>query len=494
MIISRYGLRSCFSKRISTLTNSKCNQTRSYSSASDKKPQALAKSKKKKVSKNEEIDNYNKGMETIRKYDPNFANNTSTKLHGLKKSLLVPKVASTDNLSSAEIQTEGLFAGYRPLFLGNSSLETNSKLDVLDNFFTSFANLKVSAPESETDSYNSGQIKDVIDDLQNGLESEQEQSSLTRENRKPIIPWDASIGGMVYSDKAFKDLPKSVVSKLSPFKLVKLERSQDKSQVKPKRFIKIKVHNSKVSDDLEMVNLFDSDKTKHYDKHIQDGSIIGVTRDQMIKDRKEYENEMNHYLLLFRFLKSDQRLYITYLDKLMRFLERQIFKKIKLHTHSPVLLYRLPIFIYLPPSSIGIKSLRRILRKQIINQSSPLMSILLPCYEKEFQREKLLSKFNNKVNTLLNDLIIALPSYHIHDTDTDCIIQQSPVPNFKRLYWLKPTLRKNVFYGKNIHQEYVFNYSKSYDITRSNIKYMRYPIGLRSKTVKEAFSKDRFYD
>lgn len=41
---------------------------------------------------------------------------TGSNLH-----LLVPKVASTDHIPKKEVNTEGLFAGYRPLFLGNSS-------------------------------------------------------------------------------------------------------------------------------------------------------------------------------------------------------------------------------------------------------------------------------------------------------------------------------------------------------------------------------------
>lgn len=147
------------------------------------------------------------------------------KVFGSNLHLLVPKVASTEYIPIKEVHTEGLFAGYRPLFLGNSSFSSDMRkgknFHALDDGLPNIQVIDASEKDGKLD------VQEIIEDLQktslieNVSDKEQFSSS---HKRKPVIPWDASISGMVYNDMPFKYVPKNVISKMKPFKLMRIER------------------------------------------------------------------------------------------------------------------------------------------------------------------------------------------------------------------------------------------------------------------------------
>lgn len=392
-----------------------------------------------------------------------------------KKSLLVPHVPNTDYIPHSEIQTEGLFAGYKPLFLGNSSLD-EKRADVLDGLFTSLTKIKkgTSAPNGEIN------VQEILDDLQKDdtMETLKEKS-----HKKPVIPWDASISGMVYNDQPFKDVPRNVVGKLKPFKLLRIER-RNKKDGKSDGMIKMKVHNPKIDDEPEVVDLLHENQRNKFNQK------FGTTdTDVVIDSRKKYEIEKVNYAHKHKFIKSDQHIFKTDVDKLNRFLAKEFYKLTKLTLYSEFKDYHLPLYIYVDKSISSKRIFQSFLRKRILNNITPLLTTICSSYPTEEQAEKFKSRVLIKIDTIVKDLSEYLPSVYFTGDVVDCILHPSPIPGFGRIHWLKPTKRHNVFWGKNIDSDFVFNLNKEYKVTRSGVRYMSYPINLHWKTFDAAFTE-----
>ena len=470
------------------------NSTKRFYSNNNSKPNYdnSKPSKRKSSKRTNQIDTTSTNAQARKLTNKKYSN--SLMADNTKRNLIVPRVPPTDNIPTHDIQTEGLFAGYRPLFLGNSSINRVEKSNVLDNFFSSFANLKI--VDEETSDSKEVKVQDILDDLQRETQSVEDIEKIINKNRKPIIPWDASISGMVYNDESFKDVPKNVVSKLKPFKVIKIEKNIDVKEKpnKANEMIVMKVHNSKVSDESKMVNFYELGNTKAYGKQIRSGAILGVSRQEMIDAKKNYEREIKSLPDYFKFMKADQRVYDTYVNKLNRFLGRELYKQTKLNINSHSPSNGLPLFIYLPQGVASKNALQRILRKMLTEHSMPVLSTIVANCESDTQKKGITLRVTNKIIFIISELLLVLPSYQYKDETVECLLSSSPIPNFGRLYWLKQNKRQSTFYGRNIDLDYVFNLNPEYDVTRSNIRYMRYPIALTCKSFREAFSEEIYFD
>lgn len=165
-----------------------------------------------------------------------------------KVSLRLPRVRDTNNISRRIVHLEGLFAGYKPLFLGNSSPETTIELQDMDDFLHS--NTFIASNNTAND-FLTNVNRPVI------ISADFDESG----SKEKLIPWDASVGGMIYNDHPFKNVPRSIVRKLKVFKKPPDERPQltgrGKKDVKQRvaeklrnRYINFKVHNAIVDEGL----------------------------------------------------------------------------------------------------------------------------------------------------------------------------------------------------------------------------------------------------
>ncbi|GAV52809.1 hypothetical protein ZYGR_0AI00910 [Zygosaccharomyces rouxii] len=400
--------------------------------------------------------------------------------------MVVPRVPPTDYISAPEIQTEGLFAGYRPLFLGNSPMNHKNSSTPLDNFFTSFANLKV-VEESEV--VGEVNVQDVIEDLRRGIPSAQMSNSKGR-NRKPIIPWDASISGMVYNDEPFKHVPNNVVSKLKPFKMVRLEKRNDKN-VKQSNMVKMKVHNPKVNDEPELINIFNvqSNGRRPYRHSWKSKNDNGGGSDNAEMVRRDYNEEKVQFANKHKFLRSDQRVMKQDIDKLNRLLVKELHKLTNLTVNMDFKETPLPLFIYVDKSIVAKQALCRELKKRILDHIHPILSMTLSAYENEEQMKRFKTRINARIGHTVRELSEYLPSVSFARSSVDCVLGKSPIQGFKRILWLKRRKRHNVFKGRNADLDYVFNMNGAFNVTRSGVKYIRYPVYLNCETFDEAFSE-----
>lgn len=402
-----------------------------------------------------------------------------------KKHLIVPRVPSTDYIPAPEVQTEGLFAGYRPLFLGNSTFRGEKRSNALDNFFTSFANLKVVEESKRSDEVN---VQDIIEDLKRDTQDTLQNSK--GKNRKPIIPWDASISGMVYNDESFKNVPRNVVSRLKPFKMVRVEKKsqQKNTSGRTTNMIKMKVHNSKVTDETEMINLFSVCATRK-SAQTWNHHYSAASKESALNARKNYERVMKNYAHRHKFIKSDQRVFKTDVDKLNRLLAKEFHKQTNLSLNTVFGENFLPLYIYVDKSISSRRLFRQFLNKKIMEHINPVLSTILSSYEGKDQAEKFQAKIKLKIRNIVRELSEYLPSVYFTGESVDCILHPGPIASFKRIHWLKPNKRRCIFWGKNIDMDYVFNTNGDYNVTRSGLKYMRYPVNLNWKTFDAAFSE-----
>ncbi|QLG73720.1 hypothetical protein HG535_0F02310 [Zygotorulaspora mrakii] len=411
--------------------------------------------------------------------------NGTVQVSSIRKSILVPKVPSTDYIPTRDVQTEGLYAGYRPLFLGNSPVRADRRYNALDNFFSSFANLKVA---EDTKGSGAVSVSETIEDLKRNNTDDNLQNSSGR-NRKPIIPWDASISGMVYDDQAFKDVPKNVMSRLKPFKIVRVERNSDKKrQEKYTDLIKMKVHNSAMNDDSEIVNI---SRVAHVGQrnHIWDNDRSDSKNQAAMNARKNYQRESSDYAYKHKFIKSDQRTFKTDVEKINRLLAKEFYKQTGLTIKSELLKNQLPLYIYVDKSISAKILFRRFLKKRIIEDIEPVLATLLSSYDTRDQAERFQQKINLRINNIIRSLSEHLPSVYFTSKSVDCILHSSPISGFKRINWLKPHKRRCIFWGKNIEMDYFFHLNHEYNVSRGGVKYMRYPVNLHWKNFDGAFSE-----
>ncbi|KAM3165291.1 MIOREX complex component 6 [Lachancea thermotolerans] len=387
---------------------------------------------------------------------------------------LVPKVHSTDHIKQDEIHTEGLFAGNKPLFLGELSLSFKRPSGALDGIFGTLTKIKRATDDGGDQEID---VQGIINDLQTGDKdiSSGEKSAAKR----PVIPWDASISGMVYNDQPFKQVPRGVVNKLKPFKLLKIERKSKSGNSQDHELVKMKVHNSKVNDELQLVDLNRGATRRPPTLELNDSAG---------KAKRFYTDESKS-LTQFKFIRSDQHVFKTDVDKLNNLLVKEFLKRTKLKIDSEFRDNQLPLYIYINKTLSSNALLQRFIRKRVKDHISPLFTTILSSYEREDEAKKFEKRIQLRVNSLVEDLAEYFPSVFFAGDIVDCVHHPSPVPGYGRLYWLKPGKRHKVIWGRNSESDFVFNLSNTYRITRSGVRYMKYPINIHYRTFHQAFTE-----
>ncbi|CAI4049551.1 hypothetical protein SUVC_14G0380 [Saccharomyces uvarum] len=422
---------------------------------------------------------------------------TGSNLH-----LLVPKVASTDHIPKKEVNTEGLFAGYRPLFLGNSSFPSDVRkgknFHDLDEVLPNIQLVDASEKDGKLN------VQEIIEDLQRTSLRESisnmEQSSSSHK-RRPVIPWDASISGMVYNDMPFKHIPKNVVSKLKPFKLVRVERKSNSKNGKKPSMIKLQFHNRRINDTLEFVNLYRNKTHLHesfyHAKTYQESEYSNTNtnrRQKLLKARSDFEHKLKNYAYKHTFIKNDQELFRNELAKLNKVLAREFKKLTKLSIHNEFKREHLPLAVYVSKSNGTKKLFQRSLRMKIMDHIYPVYTTILS----SLTHSKDLKKFENKIKESIEKIITRLsdeiPSTYFFQDGVDCIIQPSPIHNFKRMHWLRYTKRHNTFWGRSINKDVQVSFNDKYVVTRSGVRYTRYPTNLNTQLLETAFEEWDYYE
>lgn len=401
----------------------------------------------------------------------------------VKPSLLVPSVSPTDHLVPNEVHLEGLFAGFKPLFLGNSAA-INAAADFMDsNGYIISKNFKVVAQDGdETSSKN---LETFLETLKNT------EWELEEETPKKIIPWEASISGIEYKDKSFNNVPKNVIGKLRPFKLLKLKNGKRSSKKRPTIIRQIKFNNSKVNDEMFLIDLFNQPNHSHAQMRNNDmtKSIQNLTKEQISK-RKEHFKEVMYFYHKYAFLKRDCDQYRNLVERFSKLAQKEFQKTTGLVIRPGRGDYSVPLHCYINKKVCSNALLERYFRKRLYQD---VTSVLLTFTNT--QDDLAMKRFKRKLHRLqentIKELLSTIPSAEFQE-DSDCLISQSPVVGFNRLHWLKQSKRWNTIRGKNITREY--NYSSGvYSITRSGMKYMRYPVYLNWNTYDTTFKSWNHY-
>ncbi|SCU84532.1 LAMI_0C07844g1_1 [Lachancea mirantina] len=401
---------------------------------------------------------------------------TSTKdkfKHSLVKTelpILLPRVRNTDDIGDRELQTEGLFAGYKPLFLGNSM----NNLEVVKPFNDLITTLRKISVVGK-DSKNGSDTTDAVSENKESTSVYLKQSSADGS----IIPWDASISGMVYNDEPFKDVPRTIVSKLKPFKLMKI--TPKSSRVKKKDdAIKARFHNSKIDDKAELVDLRRRVPLKHQK------AFSSLTHSDSA--RQKYQ-QANTDASKFRFIKADRHVFKSDVERLGRFLAKEFQKLTDLSIRYDLHDYHIPLYIYVNKSITSRITFKRALRKRVVDHIDPMLATILSNYENSEHAENFANRVKIKTDSIVNEISDYLPSVYFTGESIDCIIHPSPIKNFGRLHWLKPTKRHNIFRGRNIDNDFVFSINNDYKLTRSRMRYVPFPVNLHWKTFSGAFEE-----
>ncbi|CDO91860.1 unnamed protein product [Kluyveromyces dobzhanskii CBS 2104] len=435
----------------------------------------------------EEIEQHDQKSEDFTLDPTNNVKRKNTEVHNgdkekTRKSFFVPQVPSTEYLPREDLETEGLFAGYKPLFLGNSPLESTNNDVLLDGLFSSIRKLKNAQINSENNTVEID-VSDMLEDLK---KDNQEYQKL--HEKIPKIPWDASISGLVYNDEPFRNVPRSVVSKLKPFKLVRVEKKNTKGKDMTNDKIKLKFHGTRIKDEPTIVDLVQETR-KMKDK----GSSLDTAGNNASQGNKsKYESERIDYAYKFQFVEADQRIFKNNVSKLTRLFAKEFLKVRNVRLASDFKESYLPLYIYVDNSIQSRVMFRRYLRTTITDYIKPLLVTLSHSYETKDLSKKFEKRVMFKVDAIVNTLSDYLPSVYFKGDEIDCLLLPSPVAGFGRMHWLKQTKRHNVFWGKNVSNDYVFNLNYDVKVTRSGIKRMRYPINLHWKNFNTAFNEWKY--
>lgn len=428
------------------------------------------------------------------------------------RSMIVPRVPSTDYIPSGSIHIEGLFAGYRPLFLGNSV----SPLDGSDKYY----------------------------DMGNNLSNLEGMDS-----RRLVMPWNVSISGIKYHKDdnndtcnivkdAFQNIPDKLLYKLRPFKLYSedvdlwingdntdnnIKRNSCNSdkynsergivygrRSKRNKMVVLEFHNSKINDRPEFIDLYNIREQSHYNKNTNTISYPGHNsrnynhakhygsinyrdiefKKQLKRTQKLYDNELQSLAYDFQFIRNDQ---IKFRDKIQSLNESLIDKfedltglRIQLQSQES----RLPIYIYFQSNLVTKRRLKTIISNSIILQTEPILSTLLPNFETASKANCYHLRFKNNVKKVISSLLENIPSLLFVDStqSIDYIYQRSPVPGFKRIYWLNPNNRRLVIMNKR-RDSMVLKKNK---IRRIGFRVSE-SINLYGKKISESFKEWDYY-
>lgn len=404
-----------------------------------------------------------------------------------KPTTLVPSVSSTDHLTDQEIHLEGLFAGSKPLFLGKLA-SMKSMPSFFDNGVLLSKNFRVinasdDGGEKSLDEFLES-VKDNDWNIDNG-------------EQKKVIPWQASISGIEYEDKSFSNIPKHVLSKLRPYKLIKLKMPKIVNKQRRASMIKnLKFHNNKVNDELHLVDIFGKPHERDIAKH-QLGAASAELDSNMSKEqisaKREHFKELMYYYHRYGFIKSDCDQYKTYVDKQSKLAQKEFQKVTGLVIKPGRSDFCLPLHLYVNKRQNSKILLERYLRKKLYRD---VISVMLN-FSSNISDQSMIKRFKKKLYNIqeetIRDLTNILPSTEFEALEADCCIMKSPVSGFKRMHWLKYSKRHNVMWGKNYSKE--FNVSgNSFALTRSGVRRMKYPVYINWTTYDSTFRAWNHYN
>lgn len=432
-------------------------------------------------------------------HHPHHSNNGNYPVHSHthdKKILWVPRVPGTDNIPNHEIQIEGLFAGYRPLFLGNSFFKSyrHNHPRLSNNFFHSITSLFDSKRKN-----GNLRIQDIIEDLK----SELENSNLSQDDehvsvkthkdnnvRKPMIPWEASLSGIYYNDNSFKNVSNHTMSKLRPFKMFPNNIKRKNSNKIQRDMIVMNVHNPNIDDKTEMINIYNKNynKSTHYLDRNKNSRQLRFEKE--IRDnRKNLQVEYSKLIHRYKFLKHDSKQCRNNIESLSKYLGREFHK---LHKMNFVLQLpeqkRFPLSCYINNSSASRRYFKRRLIKDIYILTEPFLKTLLNNTPSTESSATLQNRINLRIITTANNIVKTIPCVYFQNSESDCVIEKSAVPNFKRIHWLNYNKRHIIFKDRNFNKEYVLKIFQNFSLTRSNIRYMKYPVSLYCDKFEDVFA------
>ena len=388
------------------------------------------------------------------------------------RKVLVPMVPSTDHISIPDIQTEALYAGHRPLFLGNSTLQGSEYLSKYQPKFQLSPDLErelIDTFKRLVHGDDSGAKKFLKRLLRMPpykiLKRMDAGSPVPAET--PIVPWMASISGLLYRDTAFKKIPNHVVAKLRPFEQIEMGTEGEDRPPKPTRdTIIMKVHNPRINDESEMVNIYNpppmvgtgysnlEPNPNNFLYQNQNGLIaLAQTRARFRAARKQYMNEIHSLNYKYKFIVDDQLAIKNAASKLNKHLSNIFYERTKLNAFSDVRGRPLPfnMYLYYQNTPRVRHNFDMFIKKVIMREVTPIYTTLLNSFQSDIERNQFEKQVSELVSKTARNLTTHLPSVVFRDPtgEVECIVRSSPVPGFKRMYWLDPVKRRAVFAKRN---------------------------------------------
>ena len=388
------------------------------------------------------------------------------------RKVLVPMVPSTDHISIPDIQTEALYAGHRPLFLGNSTLQDSEYLSKYQPKFQL-------SPDLERE------LIDTFKRLVHGDDSGAKQflkrllrmppykilkkmdASSPVPAETPIVPWMASISGLLYRDTAFKKIPNHIVAKLRPFEQIDMGTEGEGKPPKPTRdTIIMKVHNPRINDEPEMVDIYNpppmvgtgyssfKPNSRSFLYQNQNGLItLAQTRARFRAARKQYMNEIHSLNYKYKFIVDDQLTIKNAASKLNKHLSNIFYERTKLNAFSDVRGRPLPfnMYLYYQNTPRVRHNFELFIKKVIMREVTPIYTTLLNSFQSDIERNQFEKQVSELISKTAKNLTLHLPSVVFRDPteEVECVVRNSPVPGFKRMYWLDPVKRRAVFAKRN---------------------------------------------
>lgn len=325
-----------------------------------------------------------------------------------------------------------MFAGYKPLFLGANYNQQDLELA--------------------------------------GFESDY-QRLLEEASGDKLIPWDASAGGLLYSDTGFGDVPRDVKNSLRFFSAPEHQTGKGKKKT---RYIKFKVHNPIVDESGGSVKISPRTEKKEYknDEYVQEANQfqLGEPNDRFIREKElQVQYVINSYKA--RLNKELKNKYHT-----------------ELLTKTPI--HSLPRYIFFQRKCISNELLfKRTLYKVFLKETHILFEMIMGFRDTEYNKRRFEKSYIRNIQRLVSNL-----SRQLYMRDNlvsfglvDALVLQRPKSLFGRIFWINPRKRLNVVVKKK--NDMNFWKFKHYNYYPSNTKNrITVPVSLvcKSCTVHDA--------
>lgn len=258
----------------------------------------------------------------------------------------------------------------------------------------------------------------------------------TQANSLKIIPWDASVGGLIYSDNAFSNVPREHLNKLQFFQP---PPPPPPARRQKQQFIRFQVHNKIVDGGLfddyrESPNLKRTPKKRSRlvprstnDESIPNDAFAHVvfTSEPNMEFVREQERQLQYQIDAFK-------------NKLNNDLRRKYNTELLLKTP----LHRLPRYIFIQRKTVANSSLfQKKLFRLFLDESALLYRMAHGYRTTEITKDRLRKSYmrniRNQVLSLERKMYVNLENPH-----ADVLVidpkQKSP---FGRMYWYNPKRR-----------------------------------------------------